>query len=103
MFSLSISKHRDAFKFALFASFLSGVYKAILCIMRRLCNDDRINASIAGFLSAFSILLDDKNRRLFLALIFFSRCLVSIILEVIFMYVGYYCDHVGETWHYKEN
>lgn len=55
---------------------MCGVYKGVLCLMRRLCPDDKINAGIAGFLSAFAILLDDKKRRVFLALIFFSRCLV---------------------------
>ena len=71
-----MKNHEDALNFGLFMSAMCASYKAILCIMRRICTDDRINASIAGVLSALSILLDSKSRRLMMALIFFSRALV---------------------------
>ena len=45
-------------RFALFAAFLNALYKAILCIMRRFCKDDKKNAFIAGFLSALSLAID---------------------------------------------
>lgn len=74
---MSLKKNSSSFHFALFASFLCGIYKSVLCIMRRICKDDRINASIAGAFSAVSILLDAKKQRTFMALMFFSRCIVS--------------------------
>jgi hypothetical protein len=54
--------------------------------MRRFNQDDRVNASVAGGLSALALLFDDKKRRIFLALVFFSRCLVSLIQ--IFQQIG---------------
>ena len=69
-------KNLDAVRFALFAAFLNALYKAILCIMRRSCKDDRKNAFVAGFLSALSMAIDDKDRRKQIALIVFARSLV---------------------------
>lgn len=67
----------DTVRFSLFAAFLNALYKGILCILRRICKDDRKNAFIAGFLSALSMAMDDKSRRKALALIIFARSLVS--------------------------
>ncbi|CDW74092.1 UNKNOWN [Stylonychia lemnae] len=72
---LSIKGNTDAIKFALFASCMCAIYKAALCIMRRITGDDKINAGVAGFLSAFAILLDAKSRRLFLSLDVFVNML----------------------------
>jgi hypothetical protein len=44
--------------------------------MRRFCKDDKKNAIVAGFLSALSIAIDDKERRQTIALIIFTRSLV---------------------------
>ena len=63
-------------RFALFAAFLNALYKGVLCIMRRFCSDDRKNAFVAGFLSALSMAIDDKERRKQIALIVFARSLV---------------------------
>jgi len=46
-------------RFALFIAFLNGLYKAILCILRRFSSNDKKNAIIAGFLSGLSMLIDD--------------------------------------------
>ena len=78
LFRLTVSKHKDALFFSLFASFLCGIYKGVLCAMRRFSKDDGLNAIVAGGLSALALLFDDKKRRTFLALVFLSRCLVSI-------------------------
>ena len=76
---LNKKSNLDSMRFALFLGFLNSVYKGTLCTMRRICSDDRINAAIAGFISSFALLIDDKKRRVFFALVLFSRCLDIII------------------------
>lgn len=71
--------HIDSLKFALFISLLNSIYKAVLCVMRRFCDNDKINAAVAGALSAISLFVDEKQRRIFFALVLFSRALVSAI------------------------
>jgi len=85
---MSFKKNTDSFRFALFASLLCAIYKAVLCIMRRFSGDDKINATVAGVLSALSILIDNKNRRVFLALVIFSRALVNL-TDILFKYRMY--------------
>jgi hypothetical protein len=58
-----VKSNLDSVRFALFAAFLNALYKAILCLMRRFCKDDKKNAFIAGFLSALSLAIDEKERR----------------------------------------
>jgi hypothetical protein len=58
---------------------MNALYKAILCFLRRFNKDDRINSAVAGALSALSLLIDNKERRKFLALIIFARSLVIIL------------------------
>ena len=58
MMNYGLKKHKSKF-----AAFLNALYKAILCIMRRFCKDDKKNAFIAGFLSALSLAIDEKERR----------------------------------------
>jgi hypothetical protein len=60
----------------LFLGLLSSLYKAVLCIMRRFSQNDKLNAAVAGGLSALSLLADAKDRRIFLALVLFSRAMV---------------------------
>lgn len=62
-FRVNVNKNLDAVRFALFAALLNALYKGFLCIMRRYCKDDKKNAFIAGFISALSMLIDDKDRR----------------------------------------
>jgi len=51
-------------------------YKLILCLMRRLgSKNDKINAPIAGFVSAFSLAIDTSNRRELMATLMMSRAL----------------------------
>ncbi len=75
-----MKNHMDSVKFALFVSLLNSLYKAVLCIMRRFSKNERINAAVAGGISALSLLVDSKDRRIFFALVFFSRSIVTIII-----------------------
>lgn len=45
--------------------------------MRRICSNDKINAAVAGAFSALSIFVDEKQRRIFFALVLLSRAIVS--------------------------
>lgn len=76
-YSLKMKGHLDSLKFALFVSLLNSLYKGVLCLMRRLCQNERINAAVAGAFSALSLLVDAKDRRIFIALVLFSRSIVS--------------------------
>ncbi len=71
--------HLDSLKFALFISLLNSIFKAVLCIMRRFSNNERLNAAVAGGLSALSLLVDSKDRRIFFALVFLARSFVRFI------------------------
>ena len=54
----------ESAKFGLFVMCFNTLYKLVLCVMRRLGSlDDRKNAPIAGFVSAFSLMIDVKHRR----------------------------------------
>ena len=74
--------HIDSLKFALFVSLLNSLYKGVLCIMRRVCSNEKINASVAGASSALSLFVDSKDRRIFISLLLFSRSLVSILHHI---------------------
>ena len=51
-------------------------YKFILCSLRRLGSlNDRINAPIAGFISAFSLALDVKSRKELIMILILSRAI----------------------------
>ena len=73
---MKLKNHKDTLKFALFISLLNSLYKSVLCIMRRFCQNDKINAAVAGAISSLSLLADAKDRRIFFALVLFSRAIV---------------------------
>jgi hypothetical protein len=78
----NIKKSLDSVRFALFLSCMNAVYKLVLCLMRRICKDDRKNSSVAGFLAGLTLIIDNKDRRKFIALILFARsleCLLNIL------------------------
>jgi len=65
----------DCAKFGGFATLSSVTYKLFLCLLRRFgCIDDRINAPIAGFLSAFSLAIEAKSRKQLFMILMMSRC-----------------------------
>ncbi|CDW79410.1 UNKNOWN [Stylonychia lemnae] len=76
---MTLKKHKDPIKFGLFISVMCALYKSLLCFLRRFSDNDKINASVAGFVSAFAILLDAKSRRMMIALIFFARALDALV------------------------
>ena len=52
------------------------LYKLILCGMRRLgSTNDRVNAPLAGFVSALSLMIDVKSRRQLLTVLILSRAI----------------------------
>jgi hypothetical protein len=74
LFRIKLSPQIDSAKFGLFACIFSFGYKFILCALRRLgCHNDRINAPIAGFISAFSLALDVKSRKELIMILILSR------------------------------
>lgn len=53
----------DSARFALFVALLNSVYKAVLCLLRRFCKSDKINAFVAGFIAGLTMIIDNKERR----------------------------------------
>jgi hypothetical protein len=71
-----MDKNMDSARFALFVALMNCVYKGALCLMRRFSKNEKRNAFVAGFLAGLAIIVDHKDRRLLIALIFFSRAIV---------------------------
>ena len=66
----------DSAKFGLFLMLFNSLYKLVLCLMRRfVSSNDRINAPVAGFVSALSLAVDSKSRRMLFAVLILSRAL----------------------------
>lgn len=73
---MKLSVVRDCSKFGLFLMVFNSLYKLVLCLMRRAgCHKDRLNAPIAGFISALSISFDSHKRRELFAVLTLSRCI----------------------------
>jgi len=54
----------DCVRFGLFLMFFNALYKMTLCLMRRkVTTNDHINAPVAGFVSALSMMMDVDHRR----------------------------------------
>ena len=86
---LSSSKIMEACKFSVFVAAFNALYKAALCIARRILlrlwrqGDDATSAVksmingrsaiVAGFVSGFALMIDAKYRRQFLAVAAMSR------------------------------
>ena len=59
--------------------FSSG-YKVILCLMRKYVTlDDRVNAPIAGFISALSVAFETNSRKSLFTILVVSRCIDSVL------------------------
>jgi hypothetical protein len=72
---LDMKQNFDSMRFAIFAAFMNGIYKMVLCIMRRYSKSDKVNAAVAGFASGLALAIDDKKRRVFIALLLLGRSL----------------------------
>ena len=68
----------DCTRFGLFMMCFNTAYKFVLCLMRRLgCLNDRINAPIAGFISALTLAMDAGHRRELITTLMMSRAIES--------------------------
>ena len=64
----------DSTRFGLYLMCFNSSYKLILCLMRRLgCLNDKVNAPIAGFISALSMAIDASHRNLLISILTMSR------------------------------
>lgn len=80
LYSKKLSPYLDSAKFGGFATVFSCAYKVILCLLRRLgYHDDRVNAPIAGFISALSLAIEAKGRKPLLLVLVLSRGVDSLI------------------------
>ena len=52
---------------------MNGVYKLVLCVLRRLLKSDKWAAPIAGFLAGLCCYIDGKDRRKFLMIVLLAR------------------------------
>jgi len=60
---VSWKSNKDNLRFALFLALMNGVYKLVLCIMRRIVKSDKYASLIAGFVAGLCCRLDAKGRR----------------------------------------
>ena len=73
----------DSARFASFTSVFSSAYKVVLCIMRKFVSlDDRINAPIAGFVSALSVAFESNSRKSLFTILVLSRCIDSLLNDM---------------------
>lgn len=68
----------DFFRYAGFLATLTGGYKGILCLMRRVTHDERTCSMVAGLISAFGLVLMKGESKKTWALYLFVRALVSL-------------------------
>jgi len=69
----SATSNADNLRFALFLALMCATYKAVLCFMRRVMKDDRLNAPVAGFFAGLFVMLDVKKRRELLTVLILAR------------------------------
>lgn len=66
----------DTLRFSLFLSLFVGGYKAMLCFLRsKRGKEDSLNAYISGVIAGLFLILDEKSRRLSIALFLSTRAL----------------------------
>lgn len=70
---VSWKSQKDNLRFAFFLALMNGVYKLVLCLMRRLVKSDKIASLVAGFLAGLSCRLDAMKRRQLLTVLLMSR------------------------------
>jgi len=79
-YSFSAKLFRNAAQFGGFTSVFSSAYKVVLCLMRRwVSHNDKINAPVAGFISALSVAFETNTRRSLFTVLVASRCIDSIL------------------------
>ena len=61
----------------------SSAYKIVLCLMRKFVSlDDKINAPVAGFISALSVAFESNSRKSLFTILVLSRCIDSLINQM---------------------
>ena len=66
----------DCTRFGLFLMCFNTLYKLVLCLMRRFISEkDSVNAPVAGFFSALSLIIDVGSRRQLLTVLVMSRAI----------------------------
>ena len=73
----SWKENKDHLQFSLFIGLMNGIYKMVLCLMRRLYKSDKPAALVAGFCAGLCLAIDKKNRRILLTILILSRFLES--------------------------
>lgn len=68
----------EFFRYAGFMATLTGGYKAVLCLMRRVTQDERTCSMVAGLVSAFGLVLMKGESKKTWALYLFVRAVVSL-------------------------
>ena len=69
----NVANIKDTLRFGLFLAIMNGVYKLLLCILRRILKDDRLAAPIAGFFAGLISSMEAKNRRQLLTVLLIGR------------------------------
>mmetsp|Transcript_16961 Transcript_16961/g.18939 ORF Transcript_16961/g.18939 Transcript_16961/m.18939 type:complete len:132 (+) Transcript_16961:196-591(+) len=79
MFILKIPISKATFSFALFSALVTFMYKAILCLLRKIRKcEDKYNAIIAGSLSSLSIIAEpNAGMRRFISVYVFATSIDS--------------------------
>ena len=71
---------RNSAQFGGFTAVFSSAYKIVLCLMRKFVSqNDRINAPVAGFVSALSVALESNTRKSLFTILVLSRCIDSLL------------------------
>lgn len=82
------SQLKDSCKLGLFFGLMSGLYKSILCLLRRLYpadQGDRANrrcAPIAGFLCGLALYIDNSSRKQYLVVLAMSRMIDTLLTSL---------------------
>lgn len=74
---LSLKANKDNIRIAFFVGLMNGVYKLVLCSMRRIFKNDRVASIIAGFIAGLCIRIDEKKRRTLTMILVLSRVVDS--------------------------
>ena len=65
-------------RFSLFLACFNAAYKALICLFRRISKNERLNAAIAGFMAGLTIIMDSKDRRMFITVMMLARAIDTI-------------------------
>ena len=64
---------KDNLRFALFLALMNSVYKAVLCLTRRIFKNDKVGSVIAAIAAGLVSSVEKKSRRSFMMILLLSR------------------------------